>query len=123
MSSKKSKQDTNPDLPSTTTSAAPEPMSKKKGTDWESGKHSVEKLSLHTKNRIRMNGHNPFNEKGPGPMHRAADMLHGWSWYRHNYAKPVELSKQDYLAAIKAAGSFNRHPAAIAPEFKPPVKD
>ena len=93
---------------------------KKKAVDWETGTHSVEKLSLHTGNRLKMNGHNPVNEKGAGPMHRAADILHGWSWYRHNYAKTLELSKADYPAASKAAGSFKRHAAAVAPKFKLP---
>ncbi len=84
---------------------------------------SVDKLSIITGNRIKMNGHNPHNQTGPGPMHLAADMLHGWGWHLYHYAKPVELSKKDYLAAIKAAGSFKRHPDAIAPNFKPPTKE
>ena len=106
------------------TEAKPEPKpAAKKATDWENGKHDVLRLSKHTGNRLKMNGHNPSNETGPGPMHRAADMLHGWTWHRHNYAKPVELSEKDYLAAIKAVGSLQRHPAAIAPHFKLPTKD
>ena len=81
-------------------------------------KFDVVKLSKMTGNRLKFNGHNPHLVRGPGPMHKAADVLHGWSDYLHHYAKPVELTKTDYLAAIKAAGSFKTHDAAIAPHRK-----
>lgn len=74
--------------------------------------------SFKTKNRLGFNGHNPSNIRGPGPMHRAADTLHGWSDYQHHYNKPMRLSESDYLAAIKAAGNYETHPAAIAPHRK-----
>ena len=78
----------------------------------------VGELSKKTGNRIKQNGHNPFNVKGFGPMHRAADTLHGWSDYQHHYQQPMRLSESDYLAAIKAAGNYQTHPAAIAPHRK-----
>ncbi|MEE8306472.1 MAG: hypothetical protein V3R81_04355 [Gammaproteobacteria bacterium] len=106
----KETQETKPEI------AKPAP---KKPTDWESGKHSVLKLSLHTGNRIPINGHNPGSIRGPGPMHRAAASLHGWDWHVIHYVDPVEMTKKDYLAAIKAAGSGKTHQAAMAPHFPP----
>lgn len=80
-----------------------------------SGLLDVDALSKKTGNRLKFNGHNPHNIRGAGPMHRAADTLHGWSDYKHHYAKAVQLSEADYLAALKAAGNYETHPAAMAP--------
>lgn len=78
----------------------------------------VAKLSHKTGNRIKINGHNPNNIKGVSPEHRCADTLHGWSEYAHHYAKPMMLTESDYLAAIKAAGNYEKHEPAISPHRK-----
>lgn len=46
--------------------------------------------------------------------HAAAAQLHGWEEYRHQNAKPLELSEADYKAALAAACSndLKPHPAA-----------
>ena len=78
----------------------------------------VVKLSHKTGNCIKLNGHNPNNIKGCSPAHRCADTLHGWSEYAHHYAKPMMLSESDYLAALKAAGKYEKHEPAISPHRK-----
>ncbi len=116
----KEKTDDTPDVKPDADLPAKPVVKAKVATDWDSGKHSVVKLSMHTKNRVKHNGHNPFNVKAPNGVHAAADVYHGWGWHKHHYAKDVELTKEDYLAALKAAGKNQRHIAAIAPHFKPP---
>ncbi len=124
--SKKSKQDTKPDITegdiSSTETVVPAPVAP---THTDIAKNdaglpepTVIEHSFKTKNRLGFNGHNPSNIRGPGPMHRAADKLHGWSDYEYHYAKPLRLSESDYLAALKAAGNYDKHPAAIAPHRK-----
>lgn len=84
----------------------------------EADKVDVLKLSIRTGNRIKINGHNPHGVRGPGPMHRCADSLHGWSEHAHHQAEPMQLTESDYQAALKAAGNYKTHPAAIAPHRK-----
>lgn len=72
-------------------------------------------LSKLTGNRLTFSRNNPMRVFGPGPAHCAADARHGWSDYLYHYAKEVELSESDYLAAIEAAGQFKTHEPALAP--------
>lgn len=43
--------------------------------------------------------------------HLTAAVRHGWARYEHNYG-PLDLSSEDYLAALEAAGLNASHPAA-----------
>ena len=106
MSNKKSRQqdDTQPDI---APSEAPKAASVELVT--------VDNLSIRTGNRLKLNGHNPNNVKGVGPMHRCADTLHGWTEHKHHQSESMKLSEADYLAALKAAGNYETHTPAIAP--------
>lgn len=99
----KKKQDTQPDLPKDAPEAPIGDLV------------DVLKLSIRTKNRVKLNGHNPHNIRGPGPAHRCADTLHGWTEHKHHQAESMKLSEADYLAALNAAGNYETHTPAIAP--------
>ena len=53
--------------------------------------------------------------------HEAAAVLHGWTKHAHHAGEPMQLSRQDYESALKAAGVTNAkgeympHPAALSP--------
>ena len=56
--------------------------------------------------------------------HRAASMAHGWEARRYRNEDPVRLTREDYLAALKAAqgsdarGRVRTHAPALCPEFR-----
>lgn len=91
---------------------APEPEDR--GTEASA---TVSQHAFRTGNRIKRSLHNPGALKAEGPLHAAADVLHGWGWHQHHYAAPVRMAEKDYLAAIKAAGAFKTHEAAMAPHW------
>src|SRR5262245_51331988 len=37
-------------------------------------------------------------------QHESAAILHGWALHAHHAGEPMKLSRQDYEAALKAAG-------------------
>jgi hypothetical protein len=51
--------------------------------------------------------------------HGAAEALHGWTLHEHHAGAPIQLTREDYVAAIKAAttpaNTFAPHPAALSP--------
>jgi len=59
--------------------------------------------------------------KGDAWKHAAARALHGWAEHAHHTGAPMELSAEDYAAALEAAcnpgksGSYEPHPAALSP--------
>ena len=52
--------------------------------------------------------------------HAAASALHGWKEHAHHENRPMELSAEDYAAALKAVeapnaqGEYVPHPAALS---------
>lgn len=53
-------------------------------------------------------------------LHAAASALHGWHEHEHHEGSPLELSAEDYAAALEAAahrdletGRYVPHPAAL----------
>lgn len=44
-------------------------------------------------------------------VHACAATLHGWNRHEYHYG-PVEISEQDYLAALESAGSLTVHEPA-----------
>lgn len=63
----------------------------------------------------------PGKELEASWQHNAAEQLHGWKNHAHHEGKPIELTRADYLAALKAvetadkAGNYTPHKAALSP--------
>ncbi len=66
----------------------------------------------------------PASDKGrlhPRLMnHGAANGGHGWALHEHHAGAPMQLTREDYLAAIRAAltSPFAPHPAALSPYLR-----
>jgi hypothetical protein len=68
----------------------------------------------------------PASDRGrPHPKlfeHGAAEALHGWKLHVHHAGAPLQLSRTDYVAALRAAktvvgNTYAPHPAALSPHF------
>ncbi|MEM9693009.1 MAG: hypothetical protein AAGA56_10720 [Myxococcota bacterium] len=58
----------------------------------------------------------------PNWEHRAAATLHGWDLHAHHAGRPLELSLDDYEAAISAASAARPpHAAAVSPHRRRPL--
>lgn len=51
-----------------------------------------------------------WQQEGPSSEHRGAEVLHGWLEHAHHAGAPMQLTKADYLAALKAIGSVPLKP-------------
>ena len=62
-------------------------------------------------NMIKGSPHVPHARTFPNAAHAVADQLHGWSAHRHHYqTTPLLLAKEDYEAALEAAGEYPAKP-------------
>lgn len=58
-------------------------------------------------------------------LHEAAAVMHGWALHEHHEGKPLELTRADYEAALKAAGETDAkgqpipHVPAMSPHAPP----
>ena len=69
-------------------------------------------------------GPKPRREKQPSWQHNVAAVVHGWAQHEHDAQKPIELTKDAYLGAIRAVekqlgdGTLRPCDAALSPFCK-----
>jgi len=69
-------------------------------------------------------GPKPRREKQPSWQHNVAAVVHGWAQHEHDAQKPIELTKDAYLGAIRAVekqlgdGTLRPHGPALSPHCK-----
>lgn len=58
---------------------------------------------------------------GNATLHAPAEALHRWRQHAHHAGAPIQLTREDYLAALQAAaspdasGNYRPHAAALSP--------
>lgn len=57
----------------------------------------------------------------PAWAHAAADTMHGWAAHAHHTGEPMQLTADDYAAAVRLATRRNAfHPPALSPHHPAP---
>ncbi len=65
--------------------------------------HAVSMKLVRSRDRVARVNNEPASFDEYSPQHLAAAELHGWAEHAHHEAKPIQLSKEDYEAALHAA--------------------